>query len=260
MYRVDGENKIINIFSSRLAKLTALHQIFNPDSTKIYGYNVYHILIVLVLLYIFTISMLLVVSLYYIMNDIIEVSLYMGYIGNFMFSSLKIINIIYYSEDIWKFTRVTNSSFMTYKHYNQKIYHSFKKRLTLLITIYLIVTCTDLFSLGLTPFIFNDIPVVIQRVNGSIGKYRTNIYNFFTFFPADKYNENFYVIYLIEFLSLSSYIYFTIIFDILIFMMTIALSCQLEVISDAISSVGHHTYAPENVKSYGLYYFTDVNI
>lgn len=254
---MDRENK--NIFNLRVAKFTTLYQILNPSTTKIYGYNVYHVLIVLLMLYMFTISMSLVASLYYLTNDIIGIALCFGYIENFIYACLKMINIIYYSKYIWKYTRVANASFMTYKHYNQNIYNSWQTRLALLNKLYLIVTYVVLFAWGSTPFIFNHASLLIRRADDSVEKYRMNVYNLFMIFPAEKYNEHFMIFFSFELLTMTSYAYFTIIFDILIFTMTLALSCQLDAISDAISSIGHNKHASDNVKLYGLYYFIDAH-
>lgn len=257
--QMSAEIKTINIFNLKLAKFVTLHQILNPNTTKICGYNVYHLLIILLMCYMFMLSMSLVVSLYYIMNDIIEISFYLGYIENFIFGCFKMINILYNSKDIRKYMHVTSYNFMTYQHYSQKIYKKWQYRLTLLIVTYLITIYFTYFSWGLIPLLFNRNSVSIRRFDGSVENFQMNIYNLFLIVPADMHNENFNVFFSFEFLTLCFYTYFTIISDILIFTMVFALTCQLEAINDAISSLGYNANASDNMKSHGLYNLTEAN-
>jgi hypothetical protein len=41
--------------------------------------------------------------------------------------------------------------------------------------------------------------------------------------------------------------------------MIFALTCQLEAVNDAISSLGYNANASDNMKTYGLYNFTETN-
>ncbi|XP_025424667.1 uncharacterized protein LOC112693690 isoform X2 [Sipha flava] len=247
---MSAEIKTKNIFNSKLATFVTIRQILNPSTTKICGYNVYHLLIILFMFYMLTLSISLIVSLYYIMNDNIEISLYWGYIENFIFACFKMINILYNSKDLKKYMHVTSYNFMTYQHYNQKIFKNWQYRLTLLIILYLIIINFAYFSWGLIPLLFNHNSISIRRFDGSVEKYQLNIYNLFLIVPADMYNDNFNVFFSFELLTLCIFTYFTIIPDILIFTMIFALTCQLEAVNDAISSLGYNANASDNMKTY----------
>lgn len=60
-------------FDWRVAKLMGLHQILNPDSIKIYGYNVFHIAMIAFVLEPFALNIynLKMIMIYYTTHDLV---------------------------------------------------------------------------------------------------------------------------------------------------------------------------------------------
>lgn len=236
------------IFNLKLSKLMGLYQILDPNTIRIFGHNVYHIGLVFVSLYMMAISMLCPIGLFYLMNDINAFVFYLGCIQNYVFSCYKIINLLYYSNDIWKCTDISSVKFLSYRYYNRSIFKNWQTRSIRLSNIYVSLSViATLFWLIISKSLSKNI-VTIKNLDGSFSKYRMNIFNLYLIASDETYNRYFNAFYLIESIIGVAFLYFSILFDVLMVMMCFSLSCQLETICDAIKSLGYR-YSNKDVLS-----------
>lgn len=100
------------IFNFKLSKLIGLYQILDPSTTKFYNQNVYHILFVVFSIYMVSISTMLPIGLYYSMNDVIAFAFYMGSLEQFLFCTYRVLNVVYYSKNLWKCIINTSNKYL----------------------------------------------------------------------------------------------------------------------------------------------------
>jgi hypothetical protein len=227
------------VFNFTLSKYVGLYQVLHPNTKTLFGYNMYHIVIVFFGLLTLSVCLLFPIGLYHLMNDVTAFILYIGCIDNFVFSCCKVINILYYIEDIWKCIDVTGFGFMKYKHYDVNV---FKKWRRLCVQITYICSSLTFFALicwNSSPLILNNTKIRIRNLDGSYNTYRLNVFNVYIMASEETYNEHFYVYFFIETIIGICFTYFTVIFDIFMITMCFALTCQLETVCHAIQSLGY---------------------
>lgn len=245
---MDPEKANNYIFNHNLAYAIGLNQILSPRTVKTCGYNVYHIIIVLFGLFLTTMSIVCCTGLYYFRNDIIVFIFYLGSVNNYVFSCYKIMTVMYYSKDIWSIIDGSSFDFMVYKNYNKDVFKKWMERSVWVTYLYILMTFLALIVWGLCPYLLNNMIITMKNTDGSVQKYRMNIFNLYLLISSDTYNDNFYLYYFLEVIVLICFLYFTMIFDIVMVSICLTLSCQLESISKAIASLGHITYPLETSK------------
>lgn len=227
------------IFNLKLSKLMGLYQILDPNTIRIFGFNVYHIGIVFISLYMMAISMWCSISLYYLTNDINAFVFYFGCVQNYMFSCYKIIQILYYSKDIWKCIDITSVRFLSYQYYDKSIFKNWQTRSIRISKRYVsLSSIAMLFWIIISKALSKNI-ITIKNLDGSLSKYRMNIFNLYLIASDETYNRHFNLLYLIELVIAIAFLYFSLLFDVLMIMMCFSISCQLETICDAMKSLGH---------------------
>ncbi|XP_060876259.1 odorant receptor 46a-like [Metopolophium dirhodum] len=246
---MDSKQEKQYIFNMKLARIMGLYQILIPNSTSIFGYNIYHIVIVFLLSFTFAISMLFPIGLLYLRNDIIAIMYYMGCISNFLLSCFKMVNILYHSKDIWKCIDVTSFNYISYKHYDRNVFKNWQTRSIRVTYIYIVIALFAFFCWIFSPCIMNKSVIAIRNIDGSYSKYRMNIFNLYLIASNETYNKNFYVFYVIEIIISICYVYFTIVFDVLMLLVCFAISYQLETISNTIKSLGHEICTMDNMRT-----------
>lgn len=242
-------NENEHIFNFKLARLVGLYQILDPTTFTLFGYNGYHILMGLFSLYLYFMSSLCPISLYYLMNDVIAFTFYVGCVENYLFSCYKIIIIVHHSKDIWNCIDVTSFNFMSYRHYDRRIFVNWRTICVRTSRMYIILVFFVLLCWAVSPFVFNDTLVKIKNTNGSYNNYQINVINSFVMLSDETYNKHVAVFYCVELLAGFLFIYFTTIFDVLVIMMCLALSCQLDAISHTVQSLGYE-YPFDNFGTY----------
>lgn len=234
LIKEDDSFSVIN-----LTKLFGLYQILNPNTTKIFGYNMYHIIIVLIGLLLFAVSMLSPIGLYNLSSNMTEFSFPFGFIYNMLFSCYKMMIILYYSKDVWHNIVVTRFNFMSYQYYNIQLFKNWQKRAIRIICIFIIISILALSIWIAIPSVFNTTTVTMKNLDGSYSEYRMNIFNLYLIVSNKTYNEFFYIFYIVEISVCVGYYYFTILFDILTAVFCCSLSGHLETISDKIKSLAY---------------------
>jgi len=96
------------VFDIRLAKLTGLYQILDPGTIRFRSKNVYHVVIAIIMLYMYCISITLNVSGFYYFADNIHMSVeYFWHAEMTLFIMYKIWIVIDHSNDLWNCLSVT---------------------------------------------------------------------------------------------------------------------------------------------------------
>lgn len=247
------------IFSLTLTKLVGLYQILDPDTCKMYGFNTYHVGIYVFSLYLFVISLLGLVGLYYSMNDWVAFVLNLGFPENFLFAIYKVIHIVHYSKDMWKLLGVSRFDLFSCGRYNRHIFEKWQRFCTRVTYAYVIILFFCMLIWTLVPCIFNSNTIMIKNRDGSFSEYRMNIINQYLIVSDVTYNKHYNAFYCIEIVILCSFLYITMIYDILVVIMFFALSYQLETISDAVQNLGYRR-STDNISTYITYQYNVIII
>lgn len=246
-----GDMNEWGIFNWRLATAVGLRQILDPGTAKVFGYNVYHLLLMFgLVLPTFTIVVLTMIGLYWWANDRLAVMLYASYAFQFSFCCSKILCIIRNSGALWEcyeslatLTLAPGDRRGSYRHWS---------RLSALLSLMLVAMSVFVWCGWFAcPFAFPLSGRTELVIEGSVGvqyKYRLNLYNL-NFLVSDAvYNENFYAFYGLELIVLTNTVYSILLFDMIIVTMCSALCCRLQMVGDAFRMLGHsHSSQPENV-------------
>lgn len=234
MDRKEGNQYLFNL---KIGRLLGLYQILNPDTTKIYGCNVYHIIIWFIILITFAVTLLSPFDLYKRKNDPSAFTYHIGAISNVVLSSCKMINILYNLKDIWKSLDIANIYFLKYQYYNINIFKNWQNRTHRIVCAYFSIITIPYVTWTIIPFFITQPSINIKNQDGTYSVFRLNCFNFYLFVSDKLYNEYFYVFYSIDFVLITGFYYFSIIFDILVIWLCFAFSCHLETISDGIESL-----------------------
>lgn len=238
-YKMDATKENQYIFNWKLAKYMGIYQILNPETVKIFGYNVYHVFAFFGVLCLSSISMLCPFGMVQLIKEENFFTFYLGCVINLLFSCYKMIIIAYHSKDIWDCIDVTSLNLLSYHHYDRNIFRNWRKRSIRTSYISIVSTMLAFCFWILSPIVFHNTIMTIKHDDGSSSNYRMNIFNMYIFASDVTYNKYFNTFFFIEIILAVWYFYFTIIFEVLMVMMCSALSCQLETISSRINLLGH---------------------
>lgn len=229
-----------HIFNGLLAKLVGLHQILNPESDKLYGYNVYHITFVILILYLILVSSITFINgLFNWTNNRTEAILHFGIAECGMFSSYKMSILIRRSKEIRNCLSITRFDFTSYgRTRDVRLLKLWRSRIILITSSYAVIFFLMIILFTSSPLIFRHGVSTVKSLDGSQSYYRINVINLYAMLPAETYNTHFNTIYLIEALCIYVFTLFFIVFDTLIITFCLAYSCQLRVISEAFESSG----------------------
>lgn len=237
-------------FSSNLAKYLGLKQILNPDSMTMYGYNVYHIGLCLgIILPTIAVCMFWPIVFYYLKNDMITLVVYFGYMSNLLLSCYKLITMLYNSNKIWKFNDIFSKNIMSYRRRHGNAFKNRRRRsIQMTYTIFVIASVT-FFVWALCPILVNNIFLSVKNIDGSIDRFRMNIFNMYFAVSDVTYNQYFYIFYFTEFIIYLCHISSLIFYNIAMIMISFSICDHLGVIKDAFQILGYKTCSEDNVSS-----------
>lgn len=250
MNKMDTTKENEYVFNFKLARLMGLYQILDPTTITLCGYNVYHIIMAVFKLYLYFMSLLGPISLYYLTNDVIAFTFYVGTVQNYIYSCFKIIMFVNRSKDIWNLIDVTSFNFMSYRHYNRNIFTNWRTICIWTSYMYIILVFFVLLCWSASPFVFSNTIVQIKNIDGSYSKYQINVINSFVMLSDETYNKHLALFYCVELTAGVLFMYFTTIFDIFVIMICFALCCQMEAISSAVQSLGYNLSFDNNLSTY----------
>lgn len=245
----DGQRYEINM---QLAKCLGLYRILNPNTTKIFGHNVYHIVIVILGLFICTISIFYPICFYNLTKNVSAFPFFLGCLSSYMLSFYKIIIIVYYSDDIWKCIEVISLDSMSYKHYNRKIFEKWRIRSVNVSYVYVLIIFSILLSWCFSPYAYYKKMEALRNYDSPYSGYLMNIFNLYSSILDQLYNDHFSILYIAEINILVFFLYFSTTFDMFMVFMCFAMSCQLETICDGIESLVQDKSPKNNMSTYNI--------
>jgi len=251
---MDDWNENNHVFNIRLAKLTGLFQILNPETIKFLGRNVYHIVATIILLYTGVMSIILNASSLYYWADNIILSVDYGWKGIIaFFTAYKMWNVVYHSNDIWDCLAITRYDFTSQNLRNRHILDRWRERSVWITNTLAIVY---LFSVALftgSSYMFRDSISTVNNHDGSVGNYRQNLFNLYLLVTDETYNAHYDTFYFIETLYIVGVTTLFIAFDVLLVTLCLAVSCQMQMVNVAFESVGNKSLSDPHTPSIGEY-------
>lgn len=227
-------------FDFKVTERVGLRRILDPKTTcKLYGYNVYHAVIMSFVLYLFVVSTLGSIGFYYTTNNMIMFTLCMGCVTNFLFSCYKMMHVVVHSKYIWECMDVTRFDFMSYRHYDKNIFEHWRHRTVRTLSLYIVIIFFTLLIWTSIPLVFSSTLMEIKNTEGSHSFYRMNIFNIYLTVSDETYNNHFNAFYFIEIIVILCFLYFSMIYDSIMVTMCFALSGQLETITNAVKLLGY---------------------
>lgn len=243
-----GEKRLSN---TTLAKLLGLHQILNPKSAKLCGFNVYHMIFGSFISYLILVSvMMCITGLYYWTNHRTEAILHFGTMEIYLFTCYKMSILIRKSRKIWECFSITFFDFTPYGGCRDaRLLEMWRYRIILITSAYAIASFFATLVFVSSPAIFRNGLTTMKSLDGSQGKYRMNLLNLYAMWSAETYNIHFDIFYLVEVTSLVSFVFIDVMFDTLMITLCLAFVCQLQMINAAFESSGPKQFIEDSVQS-----------
>lgn len=245
-------------FDSNLAKYLGLKQILNPNSMTMYGYNVYHIGLYLgIILPMIAVCMFWPIVFYYLKNDMITLVVNFGYMSNLLLACYKLIIILNNANKIWKFNDLFSTNIVSYRQTNENIFENQRRRSIQMTCTVIVIASVTFFVWSLCPFLVNNIFLSVKNIDGSIHRFRINIFNMYSAVSDVTYNKYFYIFYSAEFIIYLCHISSLIFYNITMIMISFRICHHLAVINDAFQILGYKTCSEDNLSGkYTQSYFS----
>ncbi|XP_060857454.1 uncharacterized protein LOC132935036 isoform X1 [Metopolophium dirhodum] len=248
---MDIRNEKNHIFNIKFTKLIGLYQMVDPNSIKCRGRNIYHVVMWCVMLYVFIVSMILVLSGLYNWSVNIPISIdYICKAVNTFYLTYKMCVIIRHSNTIWNCLSITRYDFTSFSNRNKHILDHWRERLTWFMTMYTTMYFTAIVNYSVATLAFSEVKSPVRNHEGSIEYYRMNNMNFYLIASEDTYNSHYNKFYFIETLFVFITAMFFLLFDLLLVILCFGMSCQLEMICSAYESVGHKSLRDQHSSIY----------
>lgn len=241
------------IFNVKLSKITGLYQILDSESVKLKNHNVYKVVNVILVLFLFLVSIMLLVNgvnLWTkhpihrsdtVLNTVIAES--------FVFTSYKVCVIMYRSHDIQDCFPITRFDFTSIGCRHTPLLELWRSRCIKFTNFYAYISYLSAIVCVMFPLWLGDKFSTITAADGSVSYYRTNVLNIYTLFSAETYNANFFTMYLVEMGAPMIFIYFLIISDTLLAELCLSLVCHLKIINTTLELLGHELITYHEISS-----------
>lgn len=215
-------------------KLVGLYQLLNPNSPKIFGFNIFKIIGTFQLMYNLIFSCLFFICMYYCSNDINEVTRYVMLFTGTFFSVSKYYYIIKNSDIIWKCLHLTFLNFLSSKNHKKRTFQDARANTISLTRFFIFLYTISLLAWVLVPLL-NQNNFLILKIGNETHRYRFNTVNLIlpVFFNDKFYNDNFMAFYIFESFGFLFYVHSSFGFDMLVISMCMAIKYQLQTIADS---------------------------
>ncbi|XP_050433969.1 uncharacterized protein LOC126841496 isoform X4 [Adelges cooleyi] len=227
------------MFNVHLSKIVGLYQVLNPNSLKIFGYNAFHILALCGVMYVIGISVFVLLSLYFWMHDVVQFFSQLIVLQNIIFMNYKIINVIIKSDAIWNCLAVVDFDCTAFKRYDKRMLKVWRKRSIL----YTNVVAGAVYLLAaiwiVSPYILKETYVKAKHQDGTFSVFHYNVFNMYFLVTDTVYNKYFFLFHLIESSLALAIGVITVIPDIVMIMLCIAITGQLDVLMTGLKNVGY---------------------
>lgn len=244
---VNSDNREKLILNKFLVISHRFFQNFDLENVKD-RFTVYNSIFIFLVLYQCLISVIMCISgFYFWTNNTVEALFNFTIMINLFFSNYKMYTVVRYSKDIWNNLSIMHFNFTKYEGRLRHILNLWGNRITWITYIYTVLVFLLIICLITYPQVFSNTFLVIKNDDGSSSKYRLNIINLYLLCSEETYNTYFNVFYIIEVSSVIVLLLTVIIFDTTSMTLSLAISCQLQMIYNACKLVGHIT--PQTLNS-----------
>jgi len=245
---VESEHQFI--INMKLMKLTGLYQLLDPNTVKLFGYNIFKLGGILVIVYLAFVLLASSMSIHYL-YDFTAIVKYILTIVAMLFAMIKMYFIIRNSDLLWEFIGFTSIHFLSFDDHRKNILIN-ARTISLTATNTFTIHWIFISAVYIFPsIIVEDNYIKIKSENETYNEFRYNVINLKYPVTAEFYNNNFLMFNLIEILTILFYFHSMIIYDYLIISMCIAITYQLKTISLSYSELGYNdVYADDLISKF----------
>lgn len=219
------------MIDTKLMKITGVYQILNPHSPKALKYLIMTQEAVIVILF-----FVLILNIYYSLDDLNDVVNYFTQVVAAANSIYKLYSIIRYSDTYWSCMQSTSIEYLSYEYHRRQILEVGRMNLKSLATffaIWWVVSC----SVWILSPLFNYVRVINEIGNENISNYQYNVLSLVFPVTVEFYNKHFLSYYVLESILTVIWSHGMLIFDIITISMCITFSYQLKTIVNS-----YHTF------------------
>lgn len=230
MESLNEDEVLINL---SLFKRNRFYHLFDPNSKKIFNYNAYRIYNIVFIVIIQACYVISGIELYMEMDSVddINVMQILFVFFNNILSLLKITVFIYKADQIWDFIDLTRLDLLTSARCrdNERILNKCRDTL--------IKITNFCYIMGLMVFVIWLIfPLMIEK---NLDERRQNIFNMLYPVSTNKYNQYFYIFYVLEIMMGWFIFYYTMMIDIFIVTFCWVSIIQYEILGRAFENIGY---------------------
>lgn len=258
MEKEDGEKSLFNV---TLAKCVGLYQILDPETTKIRGYNAYHVGMVALAVYGSFVSIVLCANGWHSWSyDTTASVMYFAIAQNGLYQVYKVLTVVGRCAQVSRCLQITRFDFQSSRgRRGGRLLESGRARSVLFTNWFAFLGFIGVVCYVSCPLLFyGNFVAVLHRDGSTAGDYRLNIVNAYlptTMMSADTYNRYFYAFYATEVVYIVFYALFLFVFDVLSITLCTAMACQLQITCESFKSLGHHDdRLAHSSGTYNIYY------
>lgn len=234
---LDNSETVINL---KLFKQLRLYQLFDPSTRKIFNFNIYQLILILIL-FVYVCIIIFGLSGYIVgtkitPDNISESLILCTHIVNIV-TLLKAINFLYKANDIWELFNVTRINFLTSRHCRKYINNHKKYQKLSSKIVNCIITMTIISGVIWTTF-----PLVLYAKSfgdlNAVERFE-NILNYRFPVTISTYNKYFILFYIMELIITMIVAFLQINFTIYIVSFSFVIVAQYKIIALAFASIGY---------------------
>ncbi|XP_060849480.1 odorant receptor 67a-like [Rhopalosiphum padi] len=227
-------------FDLTLFKIIGYYQMIDPNSKKIFGYNIYNVINMAIVIFTSIVTVIGLSGFFYKPDNItyekisfkdIQILFYLACI---MIGNLKIAITIYNAKAIWKSFNVAHESFLSNKYWKQNKHkiNNCGKKFARIFPWYFFMFLMTAFAWSIVPIVVNNhVASKETQINENI--YITNIANMRYPITAKTYNKFYKIFYVSEFIVVCYSAYGLAVFDLLILGLLQLMATHYEIIASA---------------------------
>lgn len=227
-------------FDLTLFKTIGYYQMIDPNCKKIFGFNIYNVINIVIVVFTSIITVIGLSGFFYKPDNItyektsfkdIQILFYLACI---VIGNLKICITIYNAKKIWKLFKVAHESFLSNKYWKQNKHKINKcgKKFAKIFPWYLFIFLMTAFAWSIVPIVVNN-HVASKETQNDENIYMTNIANMRYPITAKTYNKFYKGFYVSEFIVVWYSAYGLVVFDLFTLGLLQLLATHYEIIASA---------------------------
>lgn len=234
-----GYSERNTILNMRLSRMLGLYQILDPNGRKLFGRNVYHVIVTVFLAFESVLLFFNLTGVFYWLKNPTQVVFQLSLFTNFWFSCYKMAILIRKAAGIRKCIDVACNDFLKFGRYRKNCFDDFRSKSILITNVISSSGFVILAVFVAVPIVFNKNVIVLQSIDGQWHSYHLSSFNIFFPVTSDTYNGYFGIIYVFEAMFGLIYVVFSHAFDSFLISMCFAMRCQLKTVNGAFSTLGN---------------------